>query len=97
MKKASSLDLAMEKEGSCWLNAPPMKRYHFNLTKGEFREEIALRYGWDPVKLPSTCECGKNFNVAHALHYMRFIKIESAHTLRLKLHRTQPTTRKAPM
>ena len=44
-----------------------MKRYHFNLTKAESRDGIALRYGWDPVKLPSSA-CGENFNVAHALH-----------------------------
>ena len=67
-KEAYSLDLAMEKGASCWLNALPLKRYHFDLTKGEFRDGIALRYGWDPVKLPSRCACGENFNVAHALH-----------------------------
>ena len=58
----------MEKGASCWLNALPLKRYHFDLTKGEFRDGIALRYGWDPVKLPSRCACGENFNVAHVLH-----------------------------
>ena len=67
-KEAYSLDLAMEKGASCWLNALPLKRYHFDLTKGEFRDGIALRYGWDPVKLPSRCACGENFNVAHTLH-----------------------------
>ena len=67
-KEAYSLDLAMEKGASCWLNALPLKRYHFDLTKGEFRDGIALRYGRDPVKLPSRCACGENFNVAHALH-----------------------------
>ena len=56
-KEAYSLDLAMEKGASCWLNALPLKRYHFDLTKGEFRDGIALRYGWDPVKLPSRCAC----------------------------------------
>ena len=28
-KEAYSLDLAMEKGASCWLNALPLKRYHF--------------------------------------------------------------------
>ena len=42
-KEAYSLDLAMEKGASCWLNALPLKRYHFDLTKGEFRDGIALR------------------------------------------------------
>ena len=67
-KKAYSLDLAMEKGASCWLNALPFKRYYFDLTKVEFREGIALRYGWDPLKLPSRCACGENFNLAYALH-----------------------------
>ena len=58
----------MEKGASCWLNAIPLKRYTFVLTKGEFRDGIALRYGWDPIKLVSRCACGENFNVAHALH-----------------------------
>ena len=37
------LDLAAEKGSSCWLNALPIKRYHFNLTKSEIRDGIALR------------------------------------------------------
>ena len=44
-KEAYSLDLAMEKGASCWLNALPLKRYHFELTKGVFRDGIALRNG----------------------------------------------------
>ena len=36
-KETYSLDLAMEKGASCWLNALPLKRYDFDLTKGEFR------------------------------------------------------------
>ena len=50
-KEAYSLDLAIEKGASRWLNALPLKSYHFDLTKGEFRDGIALRYGSDPVKL----------------------------------------------
>ena len=46
----------------------PLKRYHFDLTKSEFRDVIALRYGWDPVNMPLLCACNENFTVAHALH-----------------------------
>ena len=52
----------------CWLNAIPLKTYQIELTKGGFKDGIALRYGWDPVKLPSRCACGEKFNVAHALY-----------------------------
>ena len=66
-KEAYSLDLAIEKGALCWLNALPLKRYHFDFTKGELIG-IALRYGLDPVKLPSRCSQGENFNVVHSLH-----------------------------
>ena len=64
-------DLASEKEASCWLNAMPLKKYNFNLSKSEFRDGIALRYGWEPPKLASNCVCGEPFTVAHALHCPR--------------------------
>ena len=66
--EAYSLNLAMEKGSSCWLNALPLKRYNFDLTKSEFRDGIALRYGWEPLKMPSICACGESFTVSHALH-----------------------------
>ena len=71
-----SLDLAAEKASSCWFKALPInwfkalpiKRYHFNLTKSEFRDGIALRYGWEPRHLPATRPCGQMFSISHALH-----------------------------
>ena len=45
-KEIYTLDLASEKGSSSWLNALPLKRYNFNLTKSEFRDGISLRYGW---------------------------------------------------
>ena len=33
----------------------------------EFRDGLALRYGWHPARLPSTCVCGATFSVEHAL------------------------------
>ena len=40
-KDARSLELAMEKGASFWLNALQLRRCHFDLTKGDFREGIA--------------------------------------------------------
>ena len=63
-----SLDLVSGKGASCWLNALPIKRYNFNLTKPEFHDGIALRYGWEPRHLQVNCPCGKDFSISHALH-----------------------------
>ena len=52
-KEIRSFDLASEKVVSNWLNAMTSKRYYFLLTKSEFRDGIAVRFGWDPVKMPS--------------------------------------------
>ena len=38
-----------------------------SIHKGAFRDAIALRYGWLPSNIPSTCTCGKSFTVEHAL------------------------------
>ena len=38
-----AIKLAKQKGASCWLNALPLKKYHFDLTKSEFRDGIALR------------------------------------------------------
>ena len=53
--KMYAIDLASEKGASCWLNAMPLKKYNFNLSKSEFRDGIALRYGWEPPKLAFNC------------------------------------------
>ena len=69
--KMYAIDLASDKGASCWLNAMPLKKYNFNLSKSEFRDGIALRCGWEPPKLASNCVCGEPFTVAHALHCPR--------------------------
>ena len=45
----------------------PLKRYHFNLTRSEFGDSSALRYGWDKLKMPSLCPCNECFTVSPAL------------------------------
>ena len=62
------LQLASEKGASNWLNALPLTRYGFSLTKTEFRDGLAIRYGWEPKNTPASCPCGENFTQAHALH-----------------------------
>ena len=62
-----ALDLSIEKGASSWLNTLPLKRYHFDLSKTEFRDGLALRYGWEPLKTPSICPCGESFSLSHSL------------------------------
>ena len=60
--------LASEKGASNWLAELALQRYGFNLTKAEFKDGLALRYGWQPENLPPVCPPGEHFTVAHALH-----------------------------
>ena len=61
-----SLYFASENGASSWLSAMRLKRYHFELTRSDFRDGIVLHYGWDPVKMQSLCACNENFTVARA-------------------------------
>ena len=58
---------ASEKGASSWLTALPLNHHGFSLHKGAFRDELCLRYGWTPERLPSKCVCGLQFNPEHAL------------------------------
>ena len=65
--KVSSLDLpdrlmkvaalAQNEVSSSWLTALPLVKYHFSLSKSEFRDAICMRYGWLPERLPAKCVC----------------------------------------
>ena len=35
--------------------------------KGEFRDALALRYGWQPPHVPVSCACGHTFSIEHVL------------------------------
>ena len=62
-----SMSLAQESGASSWLTTLPIEEFGFALHKGAFRDALALRYGWCPVKVPSHCACGQPFSVSHAL------------------------------
>ena len=63
-----TIKLASEKAASSWLNALPLSKQGFDLTKTEFRDGIALRYTWEAKNTPAICPCGKKFSHIHALH-----------------------------
>ena len=41
------------------------------MNKGEFRDALHLRYGWDIRNVPQSCVCGSSFSVDHALSCKR--------------------------
>lgn len=65
-----AIKLATEKGASSWVTARPMHDHSTVLHKGEFRDAVYLRYGWEPLNLPETCGCGKPFNAVHAMECM---------------------------
>ena len=78
-KAKRALETAQERGASSWLTALPLVAHGFSLTKGEFRDAICLRYGWELARLPSTCTCGSPFNVDHGLSCTRGGYVYSRH------------------
>ena len=50
-----TIQLALEKGASSWLNALPLLKHGFDLTKTEFRDGIAVRYTWEAKNTPAIC------------------------------------------
>ena len=63
-----NLEQLSEPGASSWLGALPLQEQGFNLTKGEFQDALALRYGRQVKNLPSKCPCGQAYTVDHALN-----------------------------
>ena len=63
-----TIQRASEKGASSWLNALPLSKHGFDLTKTEFGDGIALRYTWEAKNTPAICPYGKEFSLTHALH-----------------------------
>ena len=66
-----AMDLPREKGASSWLTTLPLEEHGFTLHKTAFRDAMALRSGWLPSNIPSTCICGHSFSVQHALSCRR--------------------------
>ena len=58
---------AQEKGVSSWLSVLPLAKHNFALHKGDFRDALALRYGWPLQRCAQSCACGQPFSVNHAL------------------------------
>ena len=56
-----------EKGASSWVSALPIDEHRFYLHKGDFRDALCLRYGWQISNLPHHCACGDPLSVDHAM------------------------------
>ena len=63
--------MAREKGASSWLCALTLQEHGFALHKSAFSDALALRYGWSPTNLPTSCSCGKGLFVEHAMSFPR--------------------------
>ena len=59
--------LNQEHGSSGWLTTPPLSEEGHNLAKQLFWDLIRICYGWTLTRLPAYCECGKKFDLHHAL------------------------------
>ena len=61
-----AVEVASEKGASSVLTHLPLAAYGFSLTKRDFHDAIAVRYGWLPGDVAKKCACGKKNSVGHA-------------------------------
>ena len=66
-KSRRLLQAAQEKGASAWLSALPIKRLGYVLNKQEFRDAVALRYGWKISDMPRHCGCSKPNSIDHVM------------------------------
>jgi hypothetical protein len=65
-----AIKLSSEKGASSWVTARPLSAHSTVLQKGDFRDAIYLRHGWEPHGLPEKCGCGALFDVQHSMECM---------------------------
>ena len=61
------LESATAKGSSSWLTSLPLQDENRSLNKEEFRDALALRYGWRPKNFPQKCACGAMNSITHCL------------------------------
>ena len=61
------LESVTAKGASSWLTSLPLQDENRALNKEEFRDALALRYGWRPKNLPQKCACGSTNSITHCL------------------------------
>ena len=63
-----TLSRVVKGSASGWLTVLPLRQEGYDLTSTQFRDQLAIRYGHQPGRLPSLCDgCGVSFTLQHAL------------------------------
>ena len=65
--RSRQVELLAGKGCSAWLTALPLREHGFALSKQEFRDALAFRYGWEIPGTPEKCVCGTSFSTNHAM------------------------------
>ena len=66
-----ALALALERGASNWFTVLPVQEHGYTLHKIAFHDAIALRYGWDPVRLSDRCLVGSSFLLNMLFHALK--------------------------
>ncbi|CEM17529.1 unnamed protein product [Vitrella brassicaformis CCMP3155] len=60
---------AIEAKTAGWVTCRPDAEDHTDLTPDEFRDNMAIRYAYEPPKMPTHCDgCGAAYSLDHALN-----------------------------
>ena len=60
--------MTRSRQCGAWLTTMPDTVNNTDLTKEEFRDSLRIRYGLEPLNIPSKCDgCHQDFTVGHAL------------------------------
>jgi hypothetical protein len=70
----------VETKGMAWLGVLPLAKESFDLSAEQWRDRLALTYGWTLKGLPEKCDgCGSHFNTDHALMCMHGGNVKWGH------------------
>ncbi|CEM24650.1 unnamed protein product [Vitrella brassicaformis CCMP3155] len=69
LERRRAVHRAIEDKTAGWVTCRPDAEDHTDLTPDEFRNNMAIRYAYEPPKMPTHCDgCGAPYSLDHALN-----------------------------